>query len=115
MKKTILLSVILLSLVLMFPSCVLSTDGYIRKETITASVVIDQVGVYKYSKVEGHINYDGFKIHVDNGNTGYYYKKYRLVEGQTILVPLTIYYYSTPSGYELRFDDIDVSRFEIEK
>ena len=102
-----------LVLALVITSCSTKTEGYFKKETINTEFKIQDITTYKYSGVKGYIIYNGIKVHVDNGLSGYHYKKYKLSEGQTIKVTVNIYYYSTPYGYELRFRDIDVSKYEL--
>mgnify|MGYP003651861114 FL=1 len=102
-----------LVLALVITSCSTKTEGYLKKETINTEFKIQDIITCKYTGVNGYIIYNGIKVHVDNGSNGYYYKKYKLSEGQTIKVTVNIYYYSTPYGYELRFSDIDVSKYEL--
>ena len=100
-------------LALVFFSCSNKSEGYFKKETITANLKITDVHKAKYSKVKGYIIYDGIKVPVDNGNEGYHYKDYNLRNGQNIDVKLNIYYYSTAYGYNLVFGDVDVSRYVL--
>ncbi len=101
----------LLALVIL--SCSNKSEGYFKKETITAKFKITGVYKAKYSKVKGYIIYNGIKVPIDNGNEGYHYKDYNLRNGQNIDVKLNIYYYSRAYGYELVFDDVDVSRYVL--
>lgn len=93
-------------------------EDYIKSETINTECYIYHVGQYKYSKVQGYVYYHGIKIEVDNGNTGYYYKKYKIKPGDIINVQVTIYqkYAFTTNPYSddivLHASEIDVNKYE---
>ena len=84
MKKLLFIIVVLLSL-----SC--NKNKWRKLESIRTDVHITDVNVYKYSKVQGYIIYKGIKMDVDNGNTGYYHKKYDLYPGDIIRQSIVIY------------------------
>ena len=86
--------------------------GYFGKQTITTTFTVEEVVYLKYSKVKGYIVHNSFRVPIDNGNSGYYYKEYDLERGQKIKTDISIYYYSVPGGYRLSFSDIDVSKYE---
>jgi hypothetical protein len=115
---------ILLFMGLLFNSCNSHYDyllnekiTLIKKETISIDFHIKYINTMKYSKVRGYVFYKGFKIYINNGNSGYYYKKYNLKENDIIKVNLNIYYYdhSYSNGYETFFGDVDLSKYEISK
>lgn len=115
MKKIILITFLLLVL----SSCSNSSDGYINKINITTNYTITRVSIGKYTKVIGYINNGGFKYTVTNGNTGYYYKKYSLKEGDIIKINIDLYQYryNTNNPYKddslITTSDVDLSLYEI--
>lgn len=85
----------------------------LKQEYINVQFVIHSVKTYKYSKVEGYFTYQGIDIWADNGNTGYYYKRYNLSKNQVIPMKICLTYIQTNYGYAVYTDDIDVSKYEI--
>lgn len=80
-------------------------------ETITTKFFVTEVYKAKYSKVKGYVFYNGIKVPVDNGGTGYYYHEYSLQPGDVIIVNITI---GKEYGYNyvlLRGSDVDVSKY----
>jgi hypothetical protein len=112
---------IYLLLIILITSCAGNKqEDFNKLEVIqNADVHIIKVFVAKYSKVIGCINYKGIILEVDNGNTGYYHKKYNLVPGQVIKTMVIVYqknvYNNDPykSDVMLSTSDIDVSQYEI--
>ena len=106
-------------LIIVLNSCSSKVNEYFYSETIYTQVHITEVNEYKYSKVQGYIIYKGIKLDVDNGNSGYYHKKYRLNTGDVIYKKVTIFqsshYDNDPYKYSvlLSTSDIDFSEFEI--
>ncbi len=100
-------------LMTIFYSCSNKNDGYFKHETVNTLFYIEEIYIAKYSKVKGYIIYNNIKVPIDNGGNGYYYKKYNLKNGDKINTRINIYYYSTAYGYELVFDDVDISNYEI--
>lgn len=88
MKRTALIAVIASFLM---TSCMAPSPKYESVRTVQTHVTITNVSVGKYTRVEGFIDYCDIRIPVDNGGTGYYYKKYDLMEGQSIPRTVTIY------------------------
>jgi hypothetical protein len=99
--------------------CTNNTSKPICYETVNTSVYITNVFTAKYSKVQGYIYYRNFKLDIDNGNTGYYYKKYNLTSGDIINGNVTIYqqsYYSNnpyKNDLILSTSEVDFSKYEI--
>ena len=82
-------------------------------------VRIAHISKAKYTKVIGYVTIQGMQFCVTNGNSGYYYKKYRLSPGQIIYedfdlnkcVDTGIYGHTDRITYTL--SDLNVSRFEL--
>ena len=100
-------------------SCGPPRNEYIKSETIYTDVYVTEVGVYKYSKIQGYIIYNNLKLEVDNGNNGYYYKRYSIKPGEKIKRRVIVYqqYYYTTNPYKddliLSTSDVDFSDYEI--
>lgn len=92
MKKILL---ILITLIVI--SCNQTKDFYLS-ERITTNVYITNVSVAKYTKIIGYVIYKGIMIDVDNGNTGYYYKHYKIKKGDVVVRTLTIYHSQIATG-----------------
>jgi hypothetical protein len=87
-------------------------DGY--TETVIADVYIYKMYTGKYSKVEGYFMYRGLKMYIDNGNSGYHYKKYNLWEGRIIRTQITVYQNYEGDRLILSPSDLNVSMYEKE-
>ena len=102
----------LIVIILFLYSCNNKQEKYFKSETITTDFYITDVNVYKYSKVKGYIIYNNIKVPIDNGNTGYYYKKYNRKPGDILKSHIILNYFSTNYGYEIVFGDVNISKFE---
>jgi len=87
-------------------------DGY--TETVTADVYIYKMYTGKYSKVYGYFMYRGLKMYIDNGNSGYHYKKYNLWEGRIIRTQITVYQNYEGDRLILTPSDLNLSMYETE-
>lgn len=86
---------------------------FIKAEEITELFTVTDIVTAKRSKVVGYINYKGILVKIDNGLSGYYHKKYNLSVGDIITVKLYVSYYYTYDGYELKFGNLDLKKYEI--
>jgi len=99
--------------------CSSNHSEYEIVENINTNCYITKVSTFKYSKVQGYIYYKGIKLEINNGNSGYYYKKYNLKSGDVIITNITIYkrlYYAMDpykNDLILSTSDIDVTNYEI--
>ncbi len=105
-KKLIFLCVILTTII----SCDKPNTQY---ETITTDFYITNTYTAKYSKVIGYVKYKDLILYADNGNSGYYYKKYNLSAGDTVKVTLDVYKTWEGRGLVLTTSDIDLSEYEL--
>ena len=85
---------------------------YFKKDLIKTTFTVTDLREGKYSVIEGYIVYNNIKIFINNGNDGYYYKNYNLSIGQSFKTNVFVYYYHTYYGYELKFGDVDFSKYE---
>lgn len=104
--------VIIMTVVCALMSCGQRFDVPNKQETITTDVVITDVTVSKYSVVKGIVVHNGISMNVDNGTTGYYYKRYNLAPNQIIKQNLTFSYYNDYKGYVVMVNDLDVTQYE---
>lgn len=110
--------IFLFALIITLSSCV-SKNEHFSSETVLTNVYVTKVSVYKYSKIQGYIMYNGIKLEIDNGNSGYYHKKYRINNGDVILRRVTVFqsdhYDNNPYKYSvlLSTSEIDFSDYEI--
>lgn len=113
MKKILLC----LILAITFFSCN-NSNTLIDTKYVTTDFYITHVATNKYSKVQGYIIYNGIKLQCDNGNTGYYYKKYNLKPGDIINQTFTVYVYNyftnNPYSDDVRIHVSDVNVFNYE-
>ncbi len=105
--------------VMLLSSC--EEDKAFKVDTIETEVAITHVGVYKYSKIQGCINYHGIILDVDNGNSGYYYKHYNLKPGNRVKRIVRVYYhlYQDNNPYKnaivLSTGEVNFRDYEINK
>ena len=91
-----------------------------KSETIYPKIRIVKITVAKYSRVYGTFEYDGLVYRVSNSSSGYYYKKYNLNEGDSIIKPVILNYYRDSVDVDNLYDDtltikasdIDLTDFE---
>jgi hypothetical protein len=93
MKRIALMAVMTSFLMTSFlmTSCMAPKPKYESARTVQTYVTITHISDGKYASVEGYIDYCDIRIPVNNGGTGYYYKKYDLREGQRVTRTVTIY------------------------
>ena len=107
MKKLILLLTLLL-----LQSC-MSSFKTSRIDTINTNVYVTNVYTAKYSRVEGYIIYKNQKIFVNNGSSGYYYKKYNIHIGECLPNQrITIYKVKSSNEITYKGSDIDIKYLE---
>ncbi len=86
---------------------------YQKVETVYADVHITHVAEYKYSKVEGYIIYNNIILNVDNGNSGYYHKKYSLKKGDVVKRNVTVFHQINYDKTTLYSKEVDFYEYEL--
>jgi len=108
MKKLIILLITFI-----FISC----EEYTYKEidSLDTTVHITEVYTAKRSKVYGYIIYKNIKLPIDNGGSGYHYKKYNLSQGDTLPNTRVTIYQKFINGKKdiIYTSELDVSWYEI--
>lgn len=107
--------IILILIMFIFISC----ESYTYKvvETFDTTVHITEVYTAKHSKVNGYIIYKNTKLPIDNGSSGYHYKKYNLSQGDTLPnTRVTIYQRFVNGKKDIIYtSELDVSWNEIKE
>ncbi len=103
--------IIILMLVLASCGAPVETSRPIKQQ---CDIVITDINVCKYSQVRGMTTFCKVPVVVDNGTSGYYYKRYgKLHVGDVIKQDLVFYFRYTNGGTEVCcITDIDVKKFE---
>jgi hypothetical protein len=99
--------------VLMICSCAPRNMDEVQNETVYTNIHITSVEQYKYSRIEGYIFYNGIKLPILNGSTGYYYKKYIIKPGDIVKKNVTVYIEYEYNRTIITTGEVDFSEFII--